>query len=371
MNNFFHYTADELAADPTFAEWVRQPDDPRYAFWAGWVAQHPERQETITQAVILVQAIQGLYDTDQLVDRHMRENVQRIVTTTQSTDWRPDKMVGQRVNWWQWSSVGAAAIVLLVAGFWYYQSTPRLTGSSIAATTTAELALVERSNTGKHPITVLLGDGSVVTLEPNSRLTYPRTFAPDTRLVSLSGEAFFDITKNPKRPFLVRTDRSVTRVLGTSFRVRAFQLKPVSVLVRTGRVAVYALDKAGNSPDASTKSDVLLPNQQAEITDGVLTKRNVLNRSAVAPIQVGPTEITFDDRPVTDVLTTLAQLYEVTIAFDADRLSSCRITTSFADETLPERMNSICRAIGATYRIGADRIDVMSQGCLPVTNPTN
>lgn len=370
MNNFSTYTADDLAADPTFAEWVRRPDDPRYAFWAGWVAQHPEQLETITQAIILVQAIHGLYDTDQLVDRHLRENVQRIVTTAESTDWRPDKVVGQRATWWQWSSVAAAAVLLVVAGFWYARSPTRLTRSA-SPDTAAELTLIERSNTGKHPMTVLLSDGSVVTLEPNSRLSYPRTFAADTRLVSLSGEAFFDIKKNPKRPFLVRTDRSVTRVLGTSFRVRAFQQKPVSVLVRTGRVAVYALDKAGNPSDVSMKSDVLLPNQQAEITDGVLTKRNVLNRSAVAPIQVGPTEITFDDRPVADVLTTLAQLYEVTISFDADRLSNCRITTSFADETLPERLSSICQAIGATYRIGADRIDVTSQGCSPAANFTN
>jgi hypothetical protein len=134
---------------------------------------------------------------------------------------------------------------------------------------------------------------------------------------------------------------------------------------------VYALDKTGKQSTASMASSVLLPNQRAEIMDGVLTKANVLNRSAVAPIQVGPSEITFDDQPVTDVLTTLARLYEVRIIFKADQLSNCRITTSFAEETLPERLSSICRAIGATYRIEADQIEVESRGCSAVANPLN
>lgn len=370
MNNYYNYTAQDLAADPSFADWVRQPTDPRHAFWAAWVAQNPDRQETIVQAIILVQAVQGLYDTDQLTSHYLHESVQRIITTAQLTDRPADPLVRRPLGWWNWSSAVAAAVLLLIAGFWYYQSTAPAAATT-AEVTVAATALVERINTGTRPMTVLLSDGSVVTLEPNSRLSFPRTFAADTRRVNLAGEAFFDVKKNPGRPFLVRTDRSVTRVLGTSFRVRAFGQQSISVLVRTGRVAVYALDKAGKRSAASKMSSVLLPNQRAEITDGVLTKTNVLNRSAVAPIQVGPSEITFDDQPVTDALTTLARLYEVSIAFDAAQLNKCRITTSFAEETLPERLSSICRAIGATYRIEADQIVVEGHGCSPATNSLN
>jgi ferric-dicitrate binding protein FerR (iron transport regulator) len=370
MNNYSSYAAHDLAADPSFADWVRQPTDPRHAFWSAWVAQNPDRQETIVQAIILVQAVPGLYDTDQLTTYYLHENVARIVAAAQSTDRQVESPIRRSLGWWGWSSAVAAAVLLLITGFWYYQSTVPANTSPETAILAAS-TLIERVNTGERPMTVLLSDGSVVTLEPNSRLSFPRTFATDMRQVNLAGEAFFDVKKNPNKPFLVRTDRSVTRVLGTSFRVRAFGQKPISVLVRTGRVAVYALDKAGERSAASGASSVLLPNQRAEITDGVLTKTNVLNRSAVAPIQIGPSEITFDDQPVTDVLTTLARLYEVKITFDAAQLGDCRITTSFAEETLPERLSSICGAIGATYRIEADQIAVEGRGCSSAANSLN
>lgn len=369
MNTINHITADDFAADPSFAEWVRQPSDPRHAFWAAWVAQHPDRWDTVSQAIAMVQTIQGLYDSDQLTERQAEENVQRIITAAQLSDQRPVKRLGQLPGWRPWSSVVAAAVLLLVAGLWYQQI--QSGGIQTAKTDAHESALLTRTNKGTHPITVLLSDGSVVTLESKSSLSFPRAFASDVRLVKLTGEAFFDITKNPKRPFLVRTARSMTRVLGTSFHVRDFQQRPVSVVVRTGRVAVYALPKAGNQPATSAASSVLLPNQRAEITDGVLTKTNILNRSAVAPIQVGPSEITFDDQPVTEVLAALARLYEVNINVEQGGLSTCRITTSFAEETLPERLSSICRAINATYRIEADRIDIAGHGCPAATNSPN
>lgn len=82
---------------------------------------------------------------------------------------------------------------------------------------------------------ITLPDGSRVTLNANSQLSYQEDFSE--RRVSLTGEAFFDVARDTLRPFEIFTGETVTRVLGTSFNVRAYPDEDkVEVMVRTGRV---------------------------------------------------------------------------------------------------------------------------------------
>jgi transmembrane sensor len=85
---------------------------------------------------------------------------------------------------------------------------------------------------------VVLPDSSHVWLRPRSELTCAAHFGA-VRDVQLRGEAFFDVTKDPKHPFVVHTAKVAVKVLGTSFLVKAYQPLPTTtVLVRTGRVQV-------------------------------------------------------------------------------------------------------------------------------------
>lgn len=77
-------------------------------------------------------------------------------------------------------------------------------------------------NDSHQPLPITLADQSEVWLTPGSQLVYPRTFASGRRVVHLVGEGFFKVTSDTTRPFLVQTDGITTRVLGTSFDVRAY-----------------------------------------------------------------------------------------------------------------------------------------------------
>jgi len=77
-------------------------------------------------------------------------------------------------------------------------------------------------------------------LAPKSKITYPENFENDRRLVILSGEATFDISKDPTKPFLVMANEVTTKVLGTRFNVKAFEeMKDVVVSVQEGKVSVF------------------------------------------------------------------------------------------------------------------------------------
>ena len=87
--------------------------------------------------------------------------------------------------------------------------------------------------------TVTLADGSEVTLNSGSMLSFPTQFTGLNREVSLEGEAFFSVAHNKHKPFLVKAGKLVTKVLGTSFDIAAYpELKNVKVTVSTGRVMV-------------------------------------------------------------------------------------------------------------------------------------
>jgi len=104
--------------------------------------------------------------------------------------------------------------------------------------TAVAVTIFERVNANGQRIQIRLSDGSVVYLSGGSKLRYPSRFIGNTREISLEGEAFFEVAKNPKRPFIIRTGSIRTLVVGTSFRINAFKDKPFLVEVATGKVRI-------------------------------------------------------------------------------------------------------------------------------------
>ena len=107
----------------------------------------------------------------------------------------------------------AAAVALLCLSVWtaylYMQPVTIQTVSTLAETRT-----------------VCLPDGSTVTLNHYSSLSYPEKFKSDKREVKLNGEAYFEVSKNKKHPFIVQTETIDVQVLGTHFNVDAYQNNP-------------------------------------------------------------------------------------------------------------------------------------------------
>jgi len=137
-----------------------------------------------------------------------------------------------------WKAGLAAAVVLLLLGgigFWY---------NNQKRSNTSQASLVEKHNARGTKSTIVLSDGSKIWLNADSKLTYPESFTGHTREVYLSGEAFFEVTKNPHKPFVIHLSKGTVRVLGTSFNIRAYDNeKVIETSVSTGRVAFIATGK--------------------------------------------------------------------------------------------------------------------------------
>ena len=179
----------------------------------------------------------------------------RVVMTTSEREqiskrlWKRLARISRPVSrsWGWWPKLGIAASLLLVLGIgasvlWSSSVPTGRVGRLTAAIARPELPSgnIEVKNTSDKPYKMVLEDGTQVTLQPQSSLSHPEHFDEKSRVVHLSGEAFFDVTKNPARPFFVYTGELVTRVLGTSFNIKSYNAdKSVEVSVVTGRVSVY------------------------------------------------------------------------------------------------------------------------------------
>lgn len=379
MKRYLQYRIEDFVWDQAFRQWVLLPTRETDARWQQWLAEHPDKVALVTEARAMVQSLQ-LRELP-LSDQEIRYAVQRTLgqARKQQAPFIPDADGPvRRLPFYQHSWFRIAASLILIAGLGLWAWTVKLPSRLSALmrpdfsydqlTGTRQPMLTETVNRTGKVMPVKLTDGSLVILKAGSRISYVPGFSGRSREVFLSGEAFFEVTKNPARPFLIYANGLVTKVLGTSFLIRAYPKDPeVIVEVKTGRVAVFAQ----TDPQASRKmSDreldgvVLTPNQKI-----VFERSEVrLSKSLVADPQVvaGPAQrFSFDDTPLPTVFATLERAYGVDIVYDEELLANCPLTAELADQPLFEKLDVICRVIEARYELIDGQIVINSRGCKP------
>lgn len=371
------FEIEELVRDPYFRHSVLTPDEQSARFWAGWKALSPVNEEKYEQAKLALIALQEAY-SETLSETEVLKRLNRIRRLDPA-----ERKISEADNpnkWW-WGA--AAAVLVAVAGLWWsYSVKPGQVGETAVhgpvagkegyAITPSSGEILKENNTASN-LTLMLSDSSVVTLLPGSRLKFPSVFGPEDRKVALSGDAFFDVTSNPGRPFMVYAGDAVVKVLGTSFRVTAFESENrVTVKVLSGRVSVYSLSDfpgtgkspGAGSPAAGKEGVLLVPNE--EVVMNATTKKIEKSVTASPEEESGKArfrELIFDDVPISQIFTELERIYGMEIEFDQDTFRQCPITTYFRDESLLERINTICQAVGATYTPENGKIIVSGIDC--------
>ncbi|MDR6944227.1 FecR family protein [Mucilaginibacter pocheonensis] len=184
---------------------------------------------------------------------------------------------------------------------------------------------------------IVLPDSSEVYLGAGSRLYYPDTFASDTREISLEGEAFFQVTKNPRKPFIIHTGTVQTRVLGTSFKIDAFKNEPVSVAVATGKVRVD--DVRGGKIRSLA---VLMPGNMVTYTNERAAT------SAVLATEVSGWKdalLSFHNRTLRDITSVLERSYNVKVLYSKPAIANKKISVALQAD-MP--LNKIMKVLAAT-----------------------
>lgn len=366
MKDFRLYDISDFVIDEDFIRWVHEQREEDNLFWHTWLQQHPDKHLVIAAARRIVESIQ--FPQSNINEAQVEQEVSRLMNTITTRQLKPEpgKETVVTFKWWY----AAAVLLLCVTGTWYFYSRDNRVHPYAYSAMVAARQLIEHTNTSQKPLVLKLPDGSQVTLAPKSRISYAQTFGSAdtarngvTRDVYLLGEAFFQVTKNPHRPFRVFANEIVTKVLGTSFTVRSFEKDTtIQVTVRTGKVSVYA---QAATPASSKMSEVILtPNQQLvyERTGQKFQKVLLSNPVMIVPPAV-ERSLVYDDAPLDKVFGDLSKVYGINIVFDNELLKKCTVTADLSSEAFYQKLSLICSAIDAHYELIDGQVVIESTGC--------
>lgn len=180
---------------------------------------------------------------------------------------------------------------------------------------------------------VELPDGSVVILNSLSSIAYPQKMNGKTREVSLEGEAYFDVVKNPNQAFIVKAKNIEVKVLGTKFNIDAYENQEhitttlfdgiVSVEVHSGYTKKL---KPGEQAVFSKKTEKLEVQQLKDLDIETAWRNNLL---------------VFENEPLIDILDALSREHNVNFEINNQTLAELRITARFASGESIERALTI------------------------------
>lgn len=168
---------------------------------------------------------------------------------------------------------------------------------------------------------LILSDNTVVWLNAGSRLVYPTFFNGKTREVLLFGEAFFEVSKNAEKPFIVKTSDIEIKVLGTQFNVSAYsEDKVIQTVLKEGSVAIRQ-----NNATFFDSEILLKPNQLASFSKSSNeTKLYDVDASYYTLWTKGL--LSFDDVDFNRILKKVERFYNISVGFSEPTLGSIRIS---------------------------------------------
>ncbi|MHB1178948.1 MAG: FecR family protein [Daejeonella sp.] len=244
---------------------------------------------------------------------------------------------------------GFAAVVLIVLQMTVANHT--MFNQDIVATTIEKMTV---TNLTKSIQKQILSDGSIVWLSPQSKIKYPKMFAGRQREVHMIGEAFFEVHKDKNHPFIIYSGGVITRVLGTSFRIRAFKNIPTEISVISGKVSV-------GIPHEKTAEVVLFPNQKATYwKDKELLKKD--EEEKTSPMRIWQkTTMAFDNVPLSQVMAALNKEFSVRISAEDGNLTHFLLKADFTEQNLPAILEMLEKSLNLTYKIDEEGIILNSK----------
>jgi len=230
----------------------------------------------------------------------------------------------------------AAAIVVLIGiglgGFYLYQGIEQ-TMNTIAVQTPSD----------KGTKQIYLPDGSMAYLNYNSRVTYPKNFLEEHRNIRIrKGEVYFDVERNPERPFVISARDARIEVLGTSFNVNTnFPDEKVEVYVQSGKVKLSREKDPG-------KYLILEPGYKGVLTPSSLKKVKNTDQNYIA---WATGKLTFKNKRLEEVMQTLMRTYHVNIKAEDAGINNYKITTHFTQEPI----DTVLTVIATTFNLEVEQ----------------
>ncbi|NEM98415.1 FecR family protein [Pontibacter burrus] len=334
------YKAEDFAADESFISYRLRTDETAINFWENWISRHPEMIDEVMTAENLVDMLHIRLPQEEFEAEYKRlqDFIQFEADTSapQVQEFETTKFRLHNTKRWAVVALACAAVLLV-----FILRKPLTTPAA------APTEWVTIYNPPGQRSTIQLTDGSTISLNANSTLTYPKSFRGETREVKLDGEAYFEIAENPQKPFIVRAHKLTTTVLGTKFNIK---FKPdeekIEVALVEGSIKVGVTD---------LKQEIILkPNEQITYSEAANT---LTTSSFIAEDLVSWKDgiLLFRDASFKEVSDKLFQNYGI-VLINKSPNENWSYSGRFHNENYLAVIKSICYAKRLSYTIQQDTV---------------
>lgn len=331
------FTAEDFAMEASFRNYCLKTNPNDELFWEQWRQQNPGKEVAVQQGIQLVLLLSGSHTEAQLLqDRdHFRSSM------TQHLD-KHDQYPALRTrkNNKKYFLSAAAVIAALIA-------------------VTALVFINKKSPPGyQEPVyshagekkSFLLPDNTKVTLNAGSTVKMAEDFNTKTREIILEGEAFFEVTHNAAKPFIIHTQLMDIKVLGTTFNVKSYaEDKIAETSLLEGSVEVTMKN--------TKKTIVLKPNEKLvlprhiektnQVQKNVAETFNITHLtydktdSSLAEVSWTESRLVFNDQDFEELARTLSRWYNINIEFKDEEVKSFRFTATFKQKSIVQVLEAL------------------------------
>jgi transmembrane sensor len=196
-----------------------------------------------------------------------------------------------------------------------------------------------------------LADGTKIWLGSESKVKYPKVFDKMIREVHLEGEAYFEVTENKKQPFIVSTNHSVSRVVGTSFNLRSYPNEAKEELtVLTGEVK-FGIKQEPIFPGTKATLDHDSQLMVKEPTQGtnILAWKNK--------------ELRFENTSLKNAFLDIERYFGIKIKFEGRDLENCHFTGTFQNPEVNSVLEAIAYSVNLKYERANEGYSFSGNGC--------
>jgi transmembrane sensor len=324
--NYIDFSVEDFASDPLFVQWVKNPDPKLNLFWHELLNQYPEKRPTVMQAkeIVLFLSFEAITPSkEEMQDVH--KGIKKQIQDSKVKD-RHSAFFRTSLSSFLKERRGLSRLLL--------QKKAILAAGALCAAFLLLFQLyqpeVEFITGFGEMKTLVLPDGSSITLNANSKIRYAASWNNNQdREVWLAGEAFFEVMKKPdwENPrFVVHTDDLMVEVLGTSFNVNNRRGK-VKVMLQSGKVVLKQEANPSNSPVE------MMPKELVEFDE----QQKTLLKKVVEPdlyLSWLRSKLIYEDTPVEEIAQQLEDMFGVKIHFKDERLRRSRFTGSVPNQKL-------------------------------------
>lgn len=268
------------------------------------------------------------------------------------------------------------AAFLLTGGLFFYQKFQTVSGQPELQSSLKESGPNEINVAKGSKSLIKLPDGSQVWINSGSKITYSKLFSSETRELTLDGEAYFDVVKDPRHPFIVHTSGIDVKVLGTAFNIRCYpDEKNIEASLVRGSLEVTIKDwkekiilkpnekltvhnnTASDTPVSAKEEDARNDEEQKKVIE--LGRLSVLPKdSTIIETSWVYNKLVFRSETFEEVARKMERWYAVNISFKDEKIKEKKLTGIFENETVSQALDAIQMTTKFSYTIDNNKITI-------------